>query len=143
MNPTAPVAEKDVQAGNVRIHYREAGQGDPLIMLHGTGPGADAWTNFRANVDALSPTRRLLMVDFPRFGGSEMADLPGPRLDVLSGVIRDFMDALGIEKADFVGNSMGGQVALKIAIDTPERAGRLILVAPAPFSRSALTPMPT
>lgn len=137
------VQEHNVQAGNVRIHYRTAGSGDPLIMLHGTGPGADAWTNFRANVDALSVVRRVLLIDFPRFGGSEMAALPGPRLDVLSGVLRDFMDALSLQRADIVGNSMGGQVALKLAIDSPERVGRLVLVAPAPFSRSTLVPMPT
>lgn len=143
MTTKTTVQENDVQAGKVRIHYREAGAGEPLIMLHGTGPGADAWTNFRANVDALAEVRRVLLVDFPRFGGSEMADLPGPRLDVLSGVLRDFMDALGLERADLVGNSMGGQVALKLAIDSPERVGRLVLVAPAPFSRSTMVPMPT
>ena len=53
------------------------------------------------------------------------------------------MDALGIERAHFVGNSMGGQVALKIAIDTPERVGRMVLVAPAPIAHSVFAPMPT
>jgi 4,5:9,10-diseco-3-hydroxy-5,9,17-trioxoandrosta-1(10),2-diene-4-oate hydrolase len=140
---SAAVEEKDVQAGGVRVHYREAGEGEPLLMLHGTGPGADAWSNFRQNVDALAPHRRLLLIDFPRFGGSEMAALPGPRLDVLSGVLRNVLDALAIERTDIAGNSMGGQVALKLAIDSPERVGRLVLVAPAPFPRSVFSPMPT
>jgi 4,5:9,10-diseco-3-hydroxy-5,9,17-trioxoandrosta-1(10),2-diene-4-oate hydrolase len=137
------VQEKDVSANGIRVHYREAGQGEPLVMLHGTGPGADAWSNFRQNVDVLGEHHRLLLIDFPRFGGSEMAVIPGPRLDVLSGVLRDVLDALGIERTDIAGNSMGGQVALKLAIDSPERVGRLVLVAPAPFPRSVFSPMPT
>lgn len=140
---TVTVEEKDVRAGGIRIHYREAGQGEPLVMLHGTGPGADAWSNFRQNVDALGRRHRLLLVDFPRFGGSEMAVIPGPRLDVLSGVLRDVLDALEIGRTDIAGNSMGAQVALKLTVDSPERVGRLVLVAPAPFPRSTFSPMPT
>ena len=131
------------QAGAVRIHYGEAGTGHPVICLHGTGPGADAWTNFRLNAGALAEHHRTLLVDLPRFGRSEKVVVKGPRLDYLSGAIRDFLDALGIERAHFVGNSMGGQVALKLAIDTPERVGRMVLVAPAPISHSVFAPMPT
>ena len=122
------------QAGAVRIHYGEAGAGPPVICLHGTGPGADAWANFRLNAGALADRHRTLLVDLPRFGRSEKVVVKGPRLDYLSGAIRAFMDALGIERAHFVGNSMGAQVALKIAIDTPERVGRMVLVAPAPIA---------
>ena len=131
------------QAGAVRIHYGEAGAGPPVICLHGTGPGADAWANFRLNAGALADRHRTLLVDLPRFGRSEKVVVKGPRLDYLSGAIRAFMDALGIERAHFVGNSMGGQVALKIAIDTPERVGRMVLVAPAPIAHSVFAPMPT
>jgi 4,5:9,10-diseco-3-hydroxy-5,9,17-trioxoandrosta-1(10),2-diene-4-oate hydrolase len=141
------VAEKVLgnfaQAGAVRIHYGEAGAGPPVICLHGTGPGADAWTNFRLNAGALADHHRTLLVDLPRFGRSEKVVVKGPRLDYLSGAIRAFMDALGLERAHFVGNSMGGQVALKLAIDTPERVGRMVLVAPAPIGHSVFGPMPT
>jgi pimeloyl-ACP methyl ester carboxylesterase len=132
-----------VQAGAVRIHYGEAGAGPPVICLHGTGPGADAWTNFRLNAGALADHHRTLLVDLPRFGRSEKVVVKGPRLDYLSGAIRAFMDALGLARAHFVGNSMGGQVALKLAIDTPERVGRMVLVAPAPIGHSVFAPMPT
>ncbi len=126
-----------------RIHYGEAGAGPPVICLHGTGPGADAWTNFRLNAGALADHHRTLLVDLPRFGRSEKVVVKGPRLDYLSGAIRAFMDALGLQQAHFVGNSMGGQVALKLAIDTPERVGRMVLVAPAPIGHSVFGPMPT
>ena len=131
------------QAGDVRIHYGEAGEGHPVICLHGTGPGANAWANFRPNAGALADHYRALLVDLPRFGRSEKVVVRGPRLDYLSGVIRAFMDALGIARAHFVGNSMGGQAAIKVAIDAPERVGRMVLVAPAPIGHSVFAPMPT
>jgi len=131
------------QAGDVRIHYGEAGEGHPVICLHGTGPGANAWANFRPNAGVLADHYRALLVDLPRFGRSEKVVVRGPRLDYLSGVIRAFMDALGIARAHFVGNSMGGQAAIKVAIDAPERVGRMVLVAPAPIGHSVFAPMPT
>ena len=131
------------QAGDVRIHYGDAGEGHPVICLHGTGPGANAWANFRLNAGALADHHRALLVDLPRFGRSEKVVVRGPRLDYLSGVIRAFMDALGIARAHFVGNSMGGQAAIKVAIDAPERVGRMVLVAPAPIGHSVFAPMPT
>ena len=131
------------QAGDVRIHYGEAGEGHPVICLHGTGPGANAWANFRLNAGVLADHHRALLVDLPRFGRSEKVVVRGPRLDYLSGVIRAFMDATGIARAHFVGNSMGGQAAIKVAIDAPERVGRMVLVAPAPIGHSVFAPMPT
>lgn len=132
-----------VQAGQVRVHYGEAGEGHPVICLHGTGPGAHAWANFRLNAGALADRYRTLLVDLPRFGRSEKVVVQGPRLDFLAGVMRDMMDVLGIERAHFVGNSLGGQVAIKLAIDAPERVGRTVLVAPAPIGHSVFVPMPT
>jgi 4,5:9,10-diseco-3-hydroxy-5,9,17-trioxoandrosta-1(10),2-diene-4-oate hydrolase len=144
MSPTYDeVFGQFVQAGTVRIHHGDLGSGEPVIMLHGTGPGSNAWNNFRLNVGPLAEHYRVLPMDLPRFGRSERVALPGPRLDVLSAVVRDFLDALGIESAHLVGNSMGAQVALKLAIDSPERVRKLALVAPAAIGRSLFTPMPT
>jgi len=140
------VAEKVLgnfaQAGAVRIHYGDVGAGPPVICLHGTGPGADAWTNFRLNAGALAERHRTLLVDLPRFGRSEKVVVKGPRLDYLSGAIRAFLDALGIERAHFVGNSMGGQVAIKLAIDSPERVEKLVVIGSTPVGQSLFCPMP-
>ncbi len=145
---TAALSYEDVsgrfaQAGDLRIHYGEAGQGHPVICLHGTGPGASAWSNFRHNATALAGRFRALLVDLPGFGGSQKVQVDTPRLTFLSGAIRDFMEAVGIDRAHFVGNSMGAQVALKLAIDSPERVGRMVLVGPAVTGHSLFTPMPT
>lgn len=142
-----PLSEADtskyVQANGVRLHYNEAGAGgDVLICIHGGGPGANSWSNFTRNVDAFAQSYRVLLLDLPRFGKSAKIDLPGPQLTVLAGIVRDFMDALGIDRARFVGNSFGGQVAIKLAIDFPDRIAGLVVIGSAPVLHSIFAPMP-
>jgi pimeloyl-ACP methyl ester carboxylesterase len=132
-----------VEAGSTKLHYGEVGTGPPVICLHGTGPGVSGWTNFRANVGALAERHRTIILDLPRFGESEKVTVEGPRLTYLSGVVRDFMDAIGLEKAHLMGNSMGGQAAVKLAVDSPERVDRLVLIGPGIRSFSTMTAMPT
>lgn len=131
-----------VQAGDVRIHYNDVGTGDPVIMLHGTGPGASSWSNFKNNVAAFSDRFRALLVDMPQYGKSQKVVIEGGRLTYTAKVLRDFMDAVGIERAHFVGNSMGGQVAIKLAIDSPERVDKLVVIGSNPVSYSLFSPMP-
>jgi 4,5:9,10-diseco-3-hydroxy-5,9,17-trioxoandrosta-1(10),2-diene-4-oate hydrolase len=142
------LAREDVKwqfadAGGIDIHYGERGSGHPVLLLHGTGPGSDAWGNYRHNIGPLSESFRTIAVDLPRFGKSAKVQVTGPRLDYLSGVIRDFMDSVGIDTAHVVGNSMGGQIAMKLAIDRPNRIDKLVLIAPAVAGHSVFTPMPT
>ncbi|MDT5345424.1 MAG: 4,5:9,10-diseco-3-hydroxy-5,9,17-trioxoandrosta(10),2-diene-4-oate hydrolase, partial [Mycobacterium sp.] len=59
------------QLGDIRIHYHDIGSGSVLLLLHGGGPGASAWSNFHGNIAALAGTYRLLMVDQPGFGLSD------------------------------------------------------------------------
>jgi 2-hydroxy-6-oxonona-2,4-dienedioate hydrolase/4,5:9,10-diseco-3-hydroxy-5,9,17-trioxoandrosta-1(10),2-diene-4-oate hydrolase len=131
-----------VEAGGVRLHYHELGRGDPVICLHGAGPGASAWSNFKANVDAFAAHHRTLLVDLPQYGRSEKVVITGGRLTFTGRVLDAFMDQLGIPSAHFVGNSMGGQVALKMAIETPRRIRRIAVLGASPISFSALTPLP-
>ncbi len=131
-----------VQAKDVRIHYNEVGTGEPLICLHGGGPGANSWSNFASNIAFFAKHYRVLLVDLPKFGKSQKTVPPGPQLTVLAGVMRDFMDALGIERAPIIGNSFGGQVAIKLAIDFPERVSGLVVIGSAPVIHSIFAPMP-
>ncbi len=124
--------ERDVAIGDgVSLHYAEAGSGDAVICLHGTGPGSSGLSSYAANIGAIGERFHTYVPDLPRFGGSTKVKITAPRLDYMSGAIRRFMDALGIERAHLVGNSMGAQTALKLAIDSPDRVGRLVLMAPA------------
>ncbi len=133
---------KFIQAGGVRLHYHEFGKGDPLICLHGAGPGASAWSNFKHNVGAFAEGYRTFLVDLPQYGQSEKVVIEGGRLTFTARVLDAFIEAVGLTKAHIVGNSMGGQVALKMAIDTPHRINRIALLGASPISFSVLTPMP-
>lgn len=143
MTTAAPVTTADAKVGDLTIHYAEMGEGEPLICLHGTGPGASGWASYRNNAPTFAATFRTLVPDLPRFGRSSKVPVTEPRLDFTSRAIRGFMDALGIEKAHIIGNSMGAQTALKLAIDTPERVDKLVLMAPAVAGYSLMSPMPT
>jgi pimeloyl-ACP methyl ester carboxylesterase len=131
-----------VQAGDVRMHYNEVGTGTPVIMLHGTGPGASSWSNFSNNVHAFADRFRALLVDMPQYGKSQKVVIEGGRLTYTARVLQDLMDALQIERAHFVGNSMGGQAAMKLAIDAPERVDKLVVIGSNPVSYSLFTPTP-
>jgi 4,5:9,10-diseco-3-hydroxy-5,9,17-trioxoandrosta-1(10),2-diene-4-oate hydrolase len=117
-----------IDANGIKIHYREAGQGMPVICLHGGGPGADAWSNFQANVPSLSEAFRLILVDMPRFGRSEKVVTDEPRLDLFGRGIIGLMDGLGLDRVAFIGNSMGGQAAMKVAADHPRRVTALAVI---------------
>lgn len=133
-----------VDAGDVKIHYHEFGagiEGTPIICLHGGGPGATSWSNFHGNVEAFASQARTLLVDLPQYGRSDRVVIEGGRQAFSAGVIVDFMATLDIESAHFVGNSMGGQVALKLAADAPERAGRVVIVGSTPVT-SLIVPSP-
>ncbi|MGE0716519.1 MAG: alpha/beta fold hydrolase [Alphaproteobacteria bacterium] len=131
-----------IKAAGVNVHYQETGSGQPVICIHGAGPGADSASNFRRNVDALSRHFRVVLYDMPQFGKSDKVVVDEGRLAFNARVLADFMAGMGIAKAHIIGNSMGGQVALKLAIDHPERVGRLVVIGSGAVNRSLFTPLP-
>lgn len=134
---------KFAQAGNLKIHYHEFGSGYPLICIHGAGPGATGWSNFKGSVGDLSRHFRTLLIDMPQYGKSDKPVIKVSRQSFLANSIRDFMDGLGINKAHFIGNSMGGQAALKLAIDYPEKVDRLVVIGSGAIKAGSIfQPMP-
>jgi pimeloyl-ACP methyl ester carboxylesterase len=131
-----------VRVGELDISYHEIGSGPPLLMLHGTGPGATGWSNFRLTAPAFADRHRVIVPDLPRYGRSSKVPIRGPRLTVLSGIIAGFCEALGVTGANIIGNSMGGQVAMKLAIDRPDLVGRLVVIGSPPLGPSAMGPSP-
>lgn len=142
MSVSEEATSRYVQAGDVRIHYNEIGSGYPIIGIHGAGPGATSWSNFKQNIPALAENHRLILLDMPQYGKSDKMVIEGGRLTFVSRVFRKVMDELGIEKAHFIGNSMGGQVAIKLAIDSPERVDHLVIIGSTPIGQSIFCPMP-
>jgi 4,5:9,10-diseco-3-hydroxy-5,9,17-trioxoandrosta-1(10),2-diene-4-oate hydrolase len=140
--PEESQTSRYVDLAKVRIHYNEVGAGPPLVCLHGGGPGANSWSNFAANIPVLMRSYRLLLVDLPNFGRSGRLVIDGPPLTFLARVMDELLGVLGIAKAAFVGNSYGGQVAIKTAIDFPARVESLVVIGSAPTVYSLFTPMP-
>ncbi|CAN5646582.1 alpha/beta fold hydrolase [soil metagenome] len=119
-----------VETGSWKLHYNEAGEGPPVILLHGSGPGATGWSNFAPNIAVLAETFRVIAVDAPGWGRSDAAT--SDEYDHPAAVL-ELMDALGIEQAALVGNSMGGMTAITFAARYPERITHLITMGPGSF----------
>lgn len=130
-SPTSESTSKFVQAGDVRIHYHEAGNGPVLLCIHGGAPGAYGWGNFGQNMEDLSQSFRTLIVDLPGYGKSDKPEIRGGRFSYYGEVFADMLRALDIEKANVVGLAAGGATAMKLAINHPELVDRLVLVSSA------------
>jgi pimeloyl-ACP methyl ester carboxylesterase len=112
----------------VRVHYQELGSGYPVICIHGAGPGASAESNFKLNAGAFAEKFRVVLYDMPQYGKSGKVVLTEPRLAYNARILNGFLAAVGIDKAHIVGNSMGGQVAMKFGIDYPDRLSRVVII---------------
>lgn len=113
-----------------KLHYNEDGDGPPLVLLHGSGPGVSGWSNFAANLPVLAQNFRTIVVDMPGFGSSPDMDYDRPYPEIAAEAIVRFLDDLGIEKAHLLGNSMGGWVSLETAALAPDRVDRMVLMGP-------------
>jgi 4,5:9,10-diseco-3-hydroxy-5,9,17-trioxoandrosta-1(10),2-diene-4-oate hydrolase len=122
------------EAAGMRLHYHEAapvGSGSiPVVMLHGGGPGASAWSNFGRNLPVFAARFRTLMVDQPGFGRSAKPAITGNYFTFAADAVAGLLDQLGIDRVHLVGNSLGGGTAVRFALRFPERADRLVLMAP-------------
>ncbi|MER5475895.1 alpha/beta hydrolase [Streptomyces sp. NPDC002734] len=118
---------RTVRTADWELRYYEAGSGHPLVLLHGSGPGATGWSNFSGNIEALAEHFHVYAVDMPGWGESSAATVD--QLDHVEAAVQ-FLDALGIEKAAFVGNSMGGQTSLRLATEHPDRITHLVTMGP-------------
>lgn len=108
------------------LRYHEAGDGAPLLFLHGSGPGVTGWRNFRGILGTFADHFRCLILEFPGFGVSD--DFGGHPMITAQGAVGTFVDALGLESVHIVGNSMGGGVGINYAIRNPSNVRRLVTI---------------
>jgi 4,5:9,10-diseco-3-hydroxy-5,9,17-trioxoandrosta-1(10),2-diene-4-oate hydrolase len=120
----------DIGSG-LRIHYHEAGQGFPVVFLHGSGPGASGFSNFKGNFPYFADHGfRVLVPDSLGFGYSSQPDDVDYEFELVLGGLKRFLSAIGVERCAVVGNSHGGALAIQLALDEPERVTKLVLMAP-------------
>jgi pimeloyl-ACP methyl ester carboxylesterase len=117
-----------VRTRNGKLSILEAGTGDPIVCIHGLG-GTKA--SFLPTVAALADGYRIIALDLPGSGESDKPIAAAYDAPYFAGAVVGLLDALEIERADLIGNSMGGRIAIELGLLTPERAGRIALLSPA------------
>jgi pimeloyl-ACP methyl ester carboxylesterase len=128
MTTFTPPATKRIQAAGIATAYLEAGSGDPVLMLHGSGPGVSGTANWQRNIPTLAERFHVLAPDIVGFGQTERPDDVVYSLRSWTDHVWAFLDAHGIERTAVVGNSLGGRIALQMATDHPDRIGRMVLM---------------
>lgn len=117
-----------IDAGGIRTNVHDRGTGEPVVLLHGSGPGVSAWANWRLTLPALEPRFRVIAPDIVGFGFTERPAGITYDLGTWRRHLTDLLDAFGLASVSLVGNSFGGALALSFAIAQPERVRRLVLM---------------
>ncbi|MFK0157686.1 alpha/beta fold hydrolase [Streptomyces sp. NPDC090493] len=121
------------------LRYHEAGEGPPLLMLHGSGPGVTGWRNYRGNLPVFARHFRCLALEFPGFGVSDPT-AENPMAAAPKAVLR-FLEGLGLDRVDVIGNSMGGFVAVGLAVAHKDLFRRVVTIGG--VGRNLLSPGPS
>jgi 2-hydroxymuconate-semialdehyde hydrolase len=128
MSQTNPEIANSIQAAGIQTNYHDVGSGNPVLLIHGSGPGVSAWANWRLTIPDLAQHFRVIAPDMVGFGFSERPQHYQYNMQNWVSQALGLLDALGIERASVVGNSFGGGLALSLAIHHPERVNKLILM---------------
>lgn len=128
MSKQRPEIANSIQTGGFSTNYHDLGDGFPVVLLHGSGPGVTAWANWNKVFGPLSEKYRVIAPDMQGFGFTERQPSDVYSMNNWVRQTIDLFDALGIKKAHLVGNSFGGALALSMAIKYPERIEKLVLM---------------
>ena len=119
------ICSKMIKVNGHDVHYYTAGQGEPLVMIHGGAGNAGSWLN---NINMLADSYTLYVPDLPGFGESQLLDRDHD-IPAFTEFVEDFTDNLGLEKFNLIGHSIGGGVALNYALRFPGKVKKLVLVS--------------
>ena len=117
-----------VQVGPHRIHYWTAGEGPPLVLVHGVASSAADWTPL---FHKLKQSHRIYAPDLLGYGDSDAPRDSDYSVATQTDIVRGFLDAMHLQQPDVAGVSMGGWIALKLAAEHPDRVRRLVLISSA------------
>jgi 2-hydroxy-6-oxonona-2,4-dienedioate hydrolase/4,5:9,10-diseco-3-hydroxy-5,9,17-trioxoandrosta-1(10),2-diene-4-oate hydrolase len=137
---TAGITERSITVAGKPIFVAESGDGPAVVMLHGGGPGASGVSNYSRNIDALAQQFRVIVPDMPGYGRSAKGIDQSDPFGYLADVIRGLLDEVGVATGHLVGNSYGGSAALRLALDTPQRVGKLVLMGPGGIGTTRAVP---
>jgi pimeloyl-ACP methyl ester carboxylesterase len=136
---TLPPRGRFIEVDGARIHYLDEGSGPSLVLIHGLGGHMHNFTH--SLLDRLKRDHRVIIIDRPGSGYSTRPRHGSAALDAQAHTIAHFIDALGLERPLVVGHSLGGAIALTLALDHPEKVGGLALLAPATHAAKEVPPL--
>jgi len=129
---------------DLQVHYNDAGSGEVVVMMHGSGPGASGWSNFHRNVDAfVDAGYRVILLDSPGWNKSDpIVCSKGSRAALNATALKGLLDVLDIDRVHLIGNSMGGVNALSFALSYPEQLAKMVIMGGGGLGHSLFQPMP-
>lgn len=122
---------REIAVGEHRIHCLEFGEGPAVALLHGSGPGASGYSNFKQNINAIVAAGcRAIVFDMLGFGYSSKPTGRDYTTELFAETIKGALDASGVDRCVLIGNSLGGAVAIRLTLDHPDLVAGLVLMAP-------------
>ena len=134
-----PPLGRFIEVDGARIHYLDEGSGPPLLLIHGLAGQMRHFTY--SLLDRLKGDYRVVILDRPGSGYSTRPPQASAAISAQARVIASFAKALGLERPLVVGHSLGGAIALSLALDHPEQVGGLALIAPATHPQEHVSPV--
>jgi 2-hydroxymuconate-semialdehyde hydrolase len=126
-----PEIASSLETCGYQTNYHDMGNGDSVLLLHGSGAGVSGWANWRGMLPLLAPEFRVLAPDLVGFGYTETPDdFEFSFMQSWIDQVMALLDGLGIERTHLVGNSFGGALSMWLASEYPERFDRLVLMGP-------------
>ena len=119
------IHSEKIKVNGLDTHYFTAGQGDPLVVIHGGGGDARTWLN---NIAALADNYTVYAPDLPGFGGSQPLD-GDCYIPEFTNFVEGFSNSVGLDKFHLMGHSIGGGVALNYALESPSKVRKLVLIS--------------
>lgn len=135
--PALESSGETIDVDGIATHYHEAGSGESVVLLHGSGPGVSAWANWQHTIARLAENHHVLAPDIVGFGYTARPDGIRYSLQTWMDHVWGFLDAKGIERTSIVGNSLGGRIALGMAAAYPNRLNRMVLMGSPGLGMSA------
>lgn len=127
---------KYIEVKGINTHYHESGQGETVLLIHGSGPGVTAWANWRLIIPKLAENFHVYAPDIVGFGYTERPEDIEYGVETWTNHLINFVEVIGESKVHIIGNSLGGALALQIVHKRPDLVNKIVLMGAAalPFN---------